>query len=90
MCAIAGFYNHEADFKRKEVYCRSVLEAMNQAQRRRGPDDSGTYLDSHFGLAHVRLQIVDLETGHQPMIRPKGEHKVGIVYNGELDRKSVV
>ncbi|CBK77940.1 asparagine synthase (glutamine-hydrolyzing) [[Clostridium] cf. saccharolyticum K10] len=84
MCAIAGFYNHEADFKRKEVYCRSVLEAMNQAQRRRGPDDSGTYLDSHFGLAHVRLQIVDLETGHQPMIRPKGEHKVGIVYNGEL------
>ncbi|KAJ7580835.1 putative asparagine synthase [Mycena floridula] len=48
----------------------------------RGPDSSGIWVadDGHVGLGHVRLSIIDLEGGHQPM------HLGGIhaIVNGEL------
>lgn len=84
MCGIAGFFNPQKDFTEEKEYYRSILKDMNRAQKRRGPDDEGCYLNEHFGLAQVRLSIVDLVTGHQPMIRESDSHSFGIVYNGEL------
>ncbi len=84
MCGIAGFFNPEMDFTKEKVYNLNILDAMNQAQKRRGPDDEGTFLNEHFGLAQVRLAIVDLLTGHQPMLHRSGSRTFGIVYNGEL------
>ena len=57
---------------------------MNRIQKRRGPDDQGTYLDRGCGLAHVRLEIIDLVTGHQPMIHTDASGTYAIVYNGEI------
>jgi asparagine synthase (glutamine-hydrolysing) len=51
----------------------------------RGPDDKGIewFNETHSGLAHHRLSIIDLSPGgHQPMKHEDGKH--WIVYNGEI------
>lgn len=84
MCGIAGFCNPFTEYANEEGKWRGILEKMNQVQKRRGPDDEGTYLNKGCGLAHVRLSIIDLVTGHQPMIRKAGARECAIVYNGEI------
>jgi asparagine synthase (glutamine-hydrolysing) len=61
---------------------RAVLERMAATLRHRGPDDEGYYLDGSLGLAHLRLAVIDLETGHQPMFNESGT--VAVVLNGEI------
>ena len=68
MCGIAGFCDPKGNFFEEEGKWNHILDKMNRIQKRRGPDDQGTYLDRGCGLAHVRLEIIDLVTGHQPMI----------------------
>lgn len=84
MCGIAGFYHKEKDYRGRAEYYRSLLTAMHQALWHRGPDDEGIYLSRHCGLAHSRLSIIDLQGGHQPMVRNKDGRTSAIVYNGEL------
>lgn len=84
MCGIAGFYHKEKDYRERAKYYRSLLIAMHEAVRHRGPDDAGIYLSRHCGLAHSRLSIIDIKGGHQPMIRSKDGRTCAIVYNGEL------
>ena len=84
MCGISGFYQPNQNFILRQNYYQDILDSMNRVQKRRGPDDQGTFLSEHFGLAHVRLSIVDLFTGHQPMLKLVDGHTWGIVYNGEL------
>lgn len=82
MCGIAGFYQNQFDYLKERTRYRSILEQMYFVQKHRGPDESGTFLASHFGLAHVRLSIIDPCGGHQPMLRTVNGHTFGIVYNG--------
>lgn len=84
MCGIAGFCNPFTKYADEEGKWRGILEKMNQVQKRRGPDDEGTYLNKGCGLAHVRLSIIDLVTGHQPMIKKAASRECAIVYNGEI------
>jgi asparagine synthase (glutamine-hydrolysing) len=49
--------------------------------RHRGPDESGIYVDPHIGLGQVRLSIIGLEGGTQPMGNKDGS--LWIAYNGE-------
>ena len=84
MCGIAGFYNpHDHYLKEKEHY-ESVLQAMAERLRHRGPDDAGRWLWEHGGLSHARLSIIDLAGGHQPMVKSGSGQTFAIVYNGEL------
>ena len=84
MCGIAGFYNPTEDYIAQKPKWQKVLENMNGVQKRRGPDDEGTYLNHRCGLAHVRLEIIDLLTGQQPMIRKRDGRECAIVFNGEI------
>ena len=84
MCGIAGFYNPYADYTKEKSKWQSILDEMNRAQKRRGPDDDGTYLGSMCGLAHVRLEIIDLLTGHQPMVRKSNGRECAVIFNGEI------
>lgn len=84
MCGIAGFYHKEKDYRERAEYYRSLLTAMHGALWHRGPDEEGIYLSRHCGLAHSRLSIIDIQGGHQPMIRNKDGRTCAIVYNGEL------
>ncbi len=48
----------------------------------RGPDESGIYIGAGIGIGSVRLSIIDLEQGQQPMSTP--EEDLWIVFNGEI------
>ncbi len=84
MCGIAGFFNPRQDFTKEQKKWRHILDHMNQLQKHRGPDGRGTYLHPSCGFAHVRLKIIDLVTGEQPMVRKRGGQDCAIVYNGEI------
>lgn len=84
MCGIAGFCNPYRNLEEEQGRWTQVLEQMNHVQKRRGPDDEGTYINKGCGLAHVRLEIIDLFTGHQPMIKTGQAGEFAIVFNGEI------
>ena len=82
MCGIAGYLTEPG---LNVETGRAIAEAMGDAVRHRGPDDSGVWLDSSAGLAlvHRRLAIVDLsEAGHQPMASANGRWMIS--FNGEI------
>lgn len=84
MCGIAGFSNFLIDYATTPDKWTPILEKMNERQKHRGPDENGTFVDSHCGLSHVRLSIIDLSNGQQPMTRSDEGRKCTIVYNGEI------
>ncbi len=59
-----------------------LLLQMLAAIRHRGPDEAGLYLDDRAGLAHVRLSIIDLSSGTQPI--HNADKSLWIIFNGEL------
>ena len=78
MCGIAGLF----DIAGHSDFDRNLLQAMNQTQFHRGPDEGGEFLEPGVALAHRRLSIIDLSSGQQPMHSADG--KVCVVYNGEI------
>lgn len=77
MCGIAGVAAEKIGPAE-----RIVLEGMVRALRHRGPDDAGTFADDHVALGHVRLSIIDLAGGTQPMCNE--DAGLWIVFNGEI------
>jgi len=73
MCGIAGYVGFD------DI---SLLRAMGASLSHRGPDDAGFYTASGIGLAHRRLSIIDLKSGHQPMANE--DQTVWTVCNGEI------
>lgn len=78
MCGICGTLNHTKD----HAISADQLKRMILAIRHRGPDEFGIYKDSHIGLGHARLSIIDLEGGQQPIHNE--DRSVWVVYNGEI------
>ena len=78
MCGIAGIV--AAD--RLQADERARLPLMRDVLTHRGPDEAGLFVDDCAGLAHRRLSIVDLASGHQPLTNEDGS--VVIVFNGEI------
>ncbi len=62
---------------------RHTVERGLEQIRHRGPDGRNVWLskDQSVGFGHVRLAVVDLETGAQPMTLADG---VTIIFNGEI------
>lgn len=77
MCGIAGIARREE----RGVSPRTLLR-MASAVRHRGPDGYGYFSGRRVGLAHVRLSIIDLAAGAQPLANEDGS--VLITYNGEV------
>ena len=78
MCAIAGYLDLDGERPARA----DVVARMADAQRHRGPDDDGTYVDAALALGFRRLSIVDLAGGNQPMRGEDGS--VVMVCNGEI------
>jgi asparagine synthase (glutamine-hydrolysing) len=77
MCGIAGII----DYKRLKI-SNSKIETMLRAISYRGPDESGVYISPVAALGNVRLSIIDLSSGQQPLSDLSGRY--WIVFNGEI------
>jgi asparagine synthase (glutamine-hydrolysing) len=76
VCGVAGFYvpGRPAELSRVREMCRQITH--------RGPDDQGYYTGDGCALGMVRLSIIDLSTGHQPIANE--DQTLWVVFNGEI------
>jgi asparagine synthase (glutamine-hydrolysing) len=76
LCGIAGFTHlgRKTDPSRIRVATESLIH--------RGPDQQGVYETETVSLGAVRLRIIDLEHGRQPMHSDDGD--ITLVFNGEI------
>jgi asparagine synthase (glutamine-hydrolysing) len=76
VCGIAG-YTHST--RRADA---GLIRRITGRLRHRGPDQEGVYISDGVSLGAVRLRIIDLEDGEQPMTSDDGQ--TVLVYNGEI------
>src|ERR1017187_7012300 len=76
MCGIAGFT------RRGKGASEGVAERITEAILHRGPDQQGVFEGSEATLCAVRLKIIDLEGGDQPILSDNRD--TAIVFNGEI------
>lgn len=78
MCGIAGIF-HVSD---EQSIDPTLIQAMNDIQRHRGPNAGDYHFEDGVALAHRRLSIIDLEGSPQPMV--SACERAVIVFNGEI------
>jgi asparagine synthase (glutamine-hydrolysing) len=76
MCGIAGFT------RLGERGGRCVAQQITETLIHRGPDQRGTLETEGVALCAVRLKIIDLEGGDQPLLSRDGD--TALVFNGEI------
>src|SRR5512133_1721065 len=77
MCGIAGIIDYSG--------CtdgRSVTGQMLETISYRGPDESGIYHSPVASIGNVRLSIIDIEGGQQPLSDNSGRYWIS--FNGEI------
>ena len=70
MCGIAGAINAGFSYE-------NVIQTMGH----RGPDEHNSYRNKNVDLFHLRLSILDIACGKQPM---QLDEKYCIIFNGEI------
>lgn len=75
MCGIVGILKAEKSADKEQL-----LKEMMAPMGHRGPDAWGVYMASDIGLGHLRLSIIDITNGHQPMNSALST----LSYNGEI------
>ena len=80
MCGFIGFVNSPSI--ENKLQQESVLHAMTDRIRHRGPDDAHYYTDEDISLGFRRLSIIDLEGGRQPILNEDGS--MVLLFNGEI------
>src|SRR5688572_3497485 len=75
MCGFVGCWSNAS---------AEAVSPLAPLLRHRGPDGEGLYVapDAQVAFAHLRLAIVDLRTGDQPMSNEDGT--IWIAFNGEI------
>jgi asparagine synthase (glutamine-hydrolysing) len=76
MCGLAGVMTRDGSTPEPRL-----LHALQEAIAHRGPDGRGILVRGDTALVHVRLSIVDLVTGDQPLFAPGG---TALVANAEI------
>ncbi|MBE0673580.1 MAG: asparagine synthase (glutamine-hydrolyzing), partial [Bacteroidales bacterium] len=77
MCGVAGIIDY-----RGKTNTVAAAETMLRSFSYRGPDESGIYQSPLATIGNVRLSIIDLQTGQQPLSDISGRY--WIVFNGEI------
>ncbi len=78
MCGFTGYWSLDLMPERG----REFLENACGLLRHRGPDDSGVLIRGNTGIGFVRLSILDLDTGMQPVVNPLDS--TAIACNGQI------
>jgi len=76
VCGIAGFTHSAGAFDKRRI------EELTASLVHRGPDQQGVYQSAAVSLGAVRLAIIDLQGGDQPITSDDGD--TTIVFNGEI------
>lgn len=72
-------------FVKKSPITEQDIEKLQSAARGmkyRGPDEAGIWNDVHVCMSHVRLSIIGVNNGHQPIISEDG--RFVLICNGEI------
>jgi asparagine synthase (glutamine-hydrolysing) len=77
MCGVAGI----VDYRSSNNTVTAVTSMLREISYR-GPDESGVYHSGFATIGNVRLSIIDLSTGQQPLSDSSGRY--WIVLNGEI------
>jgi asparagine synthase (glutamine-hydrolysing) len=77
MCGVAGIIDY-----RGKTNTVTAVGTMLRSFSHRGPDESGIYHSPAATIGNVRLSIIDLQTGQQPLSDISGRY--WIVFNGEI------
>jgi len=77
MCGVAGIIDY-----RGKTNTVTAVGTMLRSFSHRGPDESGVYQSPTATIGNVRLSIIDLQTGQQPLSDISGRY--WIVFNGEI------
>ncbi len=78
MCGVVGIVALQEGRSIGEHEIRAMLPPLTH----RGPDGSGVHLGPGIGLGHLRLSIVDLAGGQQPIYNETGS--ICVSFNGEI------
>ncbi len=78
MCGLTGIFGITASGREAATEVQSMMDAISH----RGPDGRGYVLDSCAALGHVRLAVLDVKGGSQPLKSPDG--RIWLAYNGEI------
>jgi asparagine synthase (glutamine-hydrolysing) len=78
MCGISAVYRYNSITDTD----KEKLVAMNEEMHYRGPDDRGVWYDEHCGMAQVRLSIIGLKKGKQPLFNE--DKSLVLICNGEI------
>ncbi len=76
MCGIAGFTHGDYSVD------RSIIQRLTASLFHRGPNQQNTFTSPDVCLGAVRLKIIDLQGGDQPLI--SADNSTVIVFNGEI------
>jgi len=76
MCGIVGYIDKSE--RAKELLLNKMLTRIQH----RGPDECGIYVDGNVGFGSVRLSIIDIIGGQQPL--PNEDLNLWIIFNGEI------
>jgi len=76
MCGIAGFTHLSHNVS------KGVAQRITEVISHRGPDQQGVFEGSEATLCAVRLKIIDLAGGDQPIL--SDDRDTAIVFNGEI------
>ncbi len=78
MCGIAGVLH----LKNPKPIILDDLKKTISILRHRGPDEVGIYIDDQVGLTHLRLSIIGIKGGAQPIHNE--DQSLWITFNGEI------
>ena len=76
LCGITGFTH------RNRVFNAERIRTATDLLLHRGPDQQGTYESEQISMGAVRLKIIDLTAGAQPMF--SDDQNTVLVFNGEI------
>lgn len=74
MCGITGIIEHKTNI--------SLVDKMCDEINHRGPNSKSIYSDGPFTFGFVRLAVIDLKTGDQPIYNE--DRSLSITFNGEI------
>lgn len=75
MCGIVGYMG-------KNKHDETIINNMLDRIKHRGPDGKEAFLEGGVGLGFVRLSIIDLNNGMQPIFNE--DRSLVLIFNGEI------